>query len=175
VFLGGAGPSAPSPTSATFVKADTTTQGAWKSSYGKDGYAIVGDVTRLPAYARLSVTGAESWTWAAASSDARAVQRETSGRVAATWYASSQFAIDVSLTDAAVHQIAVYIIDWDGGNARAERVEVVDAASGAVLDIRTVSHFAGGQYLVWNVTGDVRLKVVRTGAHNSVVSAVFFR
>ena len=174
VFFGPAGGSPPPPTSASFVRADATTQGTWRGAYGGDGYSLVGDGTRLPAYAQLTPTGAATWTWAAATTDGRALQRETSGRVAATWYASTQFAIDVNLTDGAAHQVALYVVDWDGGSTRAERVEIVDATTGAVLDSRVVSHFSGGQYLVWTVTGHVRIQVVRTGATNAVVSAVFF-
>jgi hypothetical protein len=181
VFFGPAGgstlPPPPPPStspSATFVRADLTTQGTWRGAYGGDGYAIVGDTTRLPAYAQLAVTGAATWTWAAATTEGRAVQRETSGRVAATWYADAQFALDVKLTDGAAHQVALYVLDWDGGGARAERVDIVDATTGAVLDSRVVSQFRGGQYLVWTVTGHVRIQVVRTGAYNAVVSAVFF-
>ena len=36
---------------------------------------------------------------------------------------------------------------WDSGGARAERIDVLDAATGAVLDTRTISNFSKGQYL----------------------------
>ena len=42
------------------------------------------------------------------------------------------------------------------------------------FDSRTVNQFTGGQYLVWNITGRVRIQVVRTGGLNAVVSGVFF-
>ena len=66
------------------------------------------------------------------------------------------------------------MVDWDGAMTRAERIDVVDAATGAVLDSRAVSGFSGGKYLVWTVKGHVRIQVVRTGGANAVVSAVFF-
>jgi hypothetical protein len=121
----------------------------------------------------MTVTGANAWTWAATTSDSRALQRETSGRVAATWYAATQFAIDLKLTDGAPHQVALYVLDWDRAS-RAQRFDLVDATTGAVLDSRDVSAFSGGQYLVWTVTGHVRIQAVRTSGANAVVGAVFF-
>ncbi len=43
------------------------------------------------------------------------------------------FTIDVNLTDGLAHQVALYRVDWDGWG-RSLRAEVVDAATGAVLD-----------------------------------------
>ena len=40
-----------------------------------------------------------------------------------------------------------------------QRVDILNAATGAVLDTRTVSAFNGGQWLVWNVTGGITLRV----------------
>jgi hypothetical protein len=82
----------------------------------------------------------------------------------------STFTIDLNFADANPHQVALYMLDWDG--QRSQRVEIVDA-SNRVLDSRTVSGFNAGQYLVWNLTGDVTIRVVNTGS-NAVVSGLFF-
>ena len=83
------------------------------------------------------MSGASHYTWAASTSDARALQHPgASDRVAACWYAGSNFTIDVNLTDGVAHQFALYALDWDG-IARTERIDVLDADSGAVLDTRT--------------------------------------
>src|SRR5262249_39616023 len=54
-------------------------------------------------------------------------------------------------------------------------IDVIDAASGTVLDSRTVSSFSGGQYLVWNVSGHVQFQVTNlVNGSNAVISGLFF-
>jgi len=160
-------------TSAVFVGLDTTTQGNWLGQYGADGHSLVDDVTSLPAYAQLGVTGAAQWTWSSATSDVRALQRASgNGRLAATWYGSA-FSFDVNLTDGQPHQVALYFLDWDT-TSRQQRVDVIDAASQQVLDTRTVTAFSGGQYLVWTLSGHVEIRVSRLEGVNAVASALFF-
>jgi subtilisin family serine protease len=161
------------PGTATFVRTDTTTRGTWRGVYGLDGYALANDAASLPAYAQVVFTGNTNWTWAASTADVRALQRPTTtDRVAATWYGDT-YHIDVNLTDAATHQVAFYLLDWDAAG-RIERIDVLDATSGLTLDTRTASGFAGGQYLVWNLTGHVRIRVTLTAGINAVASGLFF-
>jgi hypothetical protein len=175
---GGGSTTPPPPTGsgqATFVKADTATRGSWLNVYGKDGYALAGDATKAPAYGRATFANAAAWTWEASTSDARALQKASgSGRVAATWYESAgSFTTDIVMTDAAAHQVALYLLDWDNAG-RAETIQITNPSTGAVLDQRTVSGFTNGTYLVWNVTGSVRIKVTRTQGVNATVSGLFF-
>jgi hypothetical protein len=55
-------------------------------------------------------------------------------------------------------------------------VQLIDDATGAVLDTRTLANFSAGVYLVWMITGNVTIKVISTGgsANNAVVSGLFF-
>ena len=108
---------------ATFLGVDETTRGDWRSRYGVDGHAIVGDAIAYPAYATVQAAGHASWTWRASPSEARALHRVATGRVAATWYSGSAFSLDVHLTDHAFHRVALYLLDWDGGQ-RALRIDV---------------------------------------------------
>ena len=164
----------PSTTSATFVRTDVTTQGTWVGTYGSQGYGLTTDPVAYPAYAQVTVAGANVHTWAASTSDGRALQHASGGgRVASTWYAGTSFTVDVNLTDGATHQVALYAVDWDA-TTRAERVDVLDAVSGVVLDSQLVSGFHGGQYLVWNLSGHVTLRVTNVGTPNVVVSGLFF-
>ena len=39
------------PAQASFVNADTSTQGNWRGVYGADGYSVAGDTQSLPSYA----------------------------------------------------------------------------------------------------------------------------
>jgi hypothetical protein len=167
--------SPPPPTaSVTFITQDTTTQGSWQGVYGTDGYEIVNDATNDPAYASVSVAGQNYFTWENPSSDPRALQKVTdSNRIAACWYQSGVFTIDVNLTDGAPHQVAIYALDWDFGN-RTQTVQVLDAGTGTVLDQQSLSAFTGGVYLVWNIQGHVVIQVTWTGGYNAVVSGLFF-
>jgi uncharacterized repeat protein (TIGR01451 family) len=172
VFFGGS--SGTTTATAAFVKTDSTTQGTWKTVYGADGEAINGDTTSYPSYAQVSFNGGP-FVWVASTADVRGLQKAAvSDRIASGWYSWTNMSIDVNLTDENAHQVALYCLDWDAG-ARAERIDVLDAVSNAVLDTRTISGFQSGQYLVWNLTGHVKLKVTLTGGSNAVVSGVFFR
>jgi len=79
----------------------------------------------------------------------------------------------VNLTDGKSHPLALYFLDWDS-SGRAESIQIVDANTGQVLDTRSVSGFSGGQYLNWNVSGHVVIKIAVTGGTNAAVSGVFF-
>jgi hypothetical protein len=170
-------PREPPPSSgatAAFMRTDTTTRGSWSGSYGADGYALAGGAGSYPGYAQVSVASAATWTWAGATGDARALQRPGGpDRVAATWYSGTAFTIDINMTDGQSHQVALYSVDWDHWG-RTFRVDVLDAGNDAVLDSRSVSGFQGGQYLVWTLSGHVKLRLTNNGPQNAVASGVFF-
>jgi uncharacterized protein (TIGR03790 family) len=161
-------------TSAAYVRTDTTTQGNWRGVYGSEGYEVVNDAINYPAYAQISSTGANPYTWTASTSEARALQRaSTGGRIASAWYNWTEMTFDINLTDGQEHELALYCLDWEAAG-RVLSFEVVNTATGAVLDSRSVSDFAQGKYAVWNLKGHVRIRVVSTGAANAVVSGLFF-
>jgi hypothetical protein len=158
---------------ATFVQVDSVTQGNWKDVYGVDGYQTINDAVSYPQYAQVSSSGA-AFTWASSTTEARGLQKAAlNDRIAATWYQQNAFSIDVNLTDGALHRVAVYCLDWDA-QQRAQTLEVVDAATNAVLDSQTVSSFAAGKYLVWDLKGHVKLNVTRINGSNAVVSGLYF-
>jgi hypothetical protein len=165
--------------SATFLGTDTATQGSWQGAYGAQGYSVVNDTTSYPSYAQVSVTGAGTYTWAASTTDVRALQKAAnpSDRIAATYYSFTNFTIDANLTDGAAHKVALYLLDWDsylGG--RSERIDVVDVATGTVLDTHSITNFSAGEYLGWNLKGHVQFRVTNTGSNQNtcLVSGLFF-
>jgi uncharacterized protein (TIGR03437 family) len=166
---------APSPVAkASFVKVDTTTKGGWKSVYGADGYNTIGDATKYPSFAQVSVTGSSSLTWNPSTTDVRALEKANStGRVAARWDANSFFMIELNLTDGQTHRVAIYGLDWDGNN-RSQRVDVIDYATNTLIDTRTISQFNGGQYLVWDIRGRVKITVTKVGGKTAVISGIYF-
>jgi uncharacterized protein (TIGR03437 family) len=166
---------APSPVaSLSFVQFDSTTKGSWKNIYGGDGFNTVNDTSRYPSYAQVNVVGNTSATWAASTTDTRALQKMSgSDRIAARWESSSFFTVDVNFTDGLTHRIAIYAVDWDGSN-RQQRVDVVDWATNVLLDSRSMASFNGGQYLVWNLRGRVKFIVNKLGGRPAVVSGLYF-
>lgn len=159
--------------SVRFVQLDTTTKGNWKSSYGGDGYNTVNDSMSYPSYVNVKVSGHSSPTWTSATTDVRAPERIFgSDRVAARWDSISSFTVDIDLTDGLTHRVAIYCLDWDGNN-RSQRLDVVDAGTNVVMDTRSISSFNGGQYLVWDLQGHVKIRVNRTGAKTAVVSGLY--
>lgn len=127
-----------------------------------------------PSYAQITVTGYTSPTWDDSTTDVRALQKAVgTDRVAARWSANSSFTIDLNIIDGQAHRVALYCLDWDGNN-RSQRIDIVDWATGALLDTRSISSFNGGQYLVWDIRGRVKLVVTRTGAKTAVLSGLYF-
>ncbi len=80
---------------------------------------------------------------------------------------------NLDFTDGQVHEVSLYAVDWDS-TARSEQVQILDAATGTVLDTETLSSFHGGEYLSWNLSGNVAIKVTRLGGPNAVINGLFF-
>jgi hypothetical protein len=168
--------------SATFILTDASTRGNWKGVYGASGYWILGDVNNLPSSAPASSNGILQGLAPGGTTDVRALQQPGTGTgrelfqmykaaaFPATGYAP--FDIDLNLTDGDYHQVAVYICDFNYYNY-GQSVQVLSATSGAVLDTQTISAFSGGEYLIWTLTGHVKLRFLPQGGWNSSASAVF--
>ena len=159
--------------SASFAGTNASLAGTWKGTYGGDGLWINGDVMSLPSYAQVTTTGT-SYVWSPSTQDVRCLQKgapTATDRIASTWYGASSFAIDVTLASAA--QISLYALDYDGAK-RSERIDVVDPSTGNTLDSRTLSGFAGGEYVTWNITGHVQFRITNLAGPNAVVAGIFF-
>jgi uncharacterized protein (TIGR03437 family) len=153
---------------------DATTKGNWKNVYGSQGYNTINDAMSYPSYAQIAVTGYTSPTWMDSTTDIRALQKAIgTDRVAARWSSNSSFTIDLNITDGQAHRVAFYNLDWDGNN-RSQRVDITDWVTNITLDTKSISSFNGGQYLVWDIRGRVKITVTRTGAKTAVLSGLFF-
>ena len=120
-------------TTATFVEQDATTEGNWIKTYGTQGYEVVGNATSLPSYATVNLSGELPYTWTTTTTDPRALEDAGgTGRIAAAWYASTSFTVNVSLTDGQTHDLELYFLDWDT-TTRSETVKLSNANTGAVL------------------------------------------
>ncbi len=161
---------------ASFIGMDTATQGNWQGVYGSAGEMIVNGPQNAPSanYGNFnSVQSATQYTWAANTSDVRALETGSGvsgSRTAATWFGSS-FTFDVTLNGP--EKFELYALDWDSGG-RVETVTIADATTNAVLDTRTISSFSQGVYLAWNIAGHVKITVTVNSGANAVIAAAFF-
>lgn len=180
---------------AAFVKVDAMTGGSWIGAYGAQGYILAPNnatypYNKIPGSLIVTITSASTYTWSGATTDPRALQKPSgsgvSDRIAACWYSGKTFTIDVGVTDGETHRLAFYLLDWDvygGPHGRVERVDAVNATTGATLDSRVVGQsdgdtnasdqFRSGKYLVWEVRGHVRFTVTNLNS-NAVLSGIFF-
>lgn len=159
--------------SASFAGSDSATRGTWKGAYGSDGYNVIADTIAYPAYAQVTPSGKSDWTWQWSTTDTDALQRATgTDRVAACWYASSSFSVDVSITDGQSHRVSLYCLDWDLAS-RSQTVEAFDGDTGTLLDRQSISSFVG-VYLNYTLKGHVKFLFTRTGGPNAVLSGIFF-
>ncbi|MDB6040976.1 MAG: hypothetical protein JWM99_4817, partial [Verrucomicrobiales bacterium] len=156
------------------LPADVATQGNWQPGYGADGYNLIGDVAKAPAYAQVGAASKSDWLWNGRTTDTRALMTPGGAyRSAGCWYASTAFTIDINFTDGNAHRLAMYCLDWDYAG-RSQLVELLDSDSGALLQKTTVSAFTGGQYLAWDILGHVKIRVTRLTGPNAVVNGLFF-
>jgi hypothetical protein len=162
---------------ATFVALDTTTQGNWQGVYGSNGYNVINGTVAYPSYVTVTPTGQNSATWASSTTDVRALfsSATSTNRIATAWYnPTTSFLIDMVFNDGQQHRVAVYCLDWDT-TKRAETVAIQDA-NGVLLNTQNVSNFHNGEYLVWQLSGHVQIRVSNMNTNaNPVVSGLFFQ
>jgi hypothetical protein len=161
-------------TTAAFVAFDGNTKGNWMGAYGSQAYSVIGDGQSIPNWLQTTVTGNNPYTWNGSTSDPRALVKPSNpaDRIAATWYTFNTIDVGFNLTDGQLHRLAIYNLDWDTTNGRSQQLEVIDAATNGVLDTRVVNGFSGGVYVVWNVSGNVKVRVTNLGP-NAVISGFF--
>jgi hypothetical protein len=167
----------PAPSTMTAIRylgQNTTTSGNWKNAFGSQGYTVVGDSAKLPAFATTGQSGKADWTWNYSASATPALQKvSTADRIAACWYAGGSFNVSVNISDGLTHKVSFYCLDWDVAG-RSERVDVLDGATGAVLGTTTLSNFQNGAYLSWDIKGNVTFRFTCLTGFNAVVSGLFF-
>ncbi len=150
-------------------------QGAWPTQFGTSGYSIANGPSSAPTNASFSVNGATTYTWAASTTDPRALltaPNATTGIASAyTQYAGTPFSINIYTTQQ--QEVSLYLLDWDNAG-RSETITISDLSTGAVLDTLTVSNFQNGVYLVYFISGNVVVHVQPIGNTAPVISGIFF-
>lgn len=163
----------PTAPAASFIAADTSTGGNWMGKYGVDGYNVITGSASYPGYVKVSASGKQDYQWSDYTTEGRALQTPQGKRVAGAWFSNSSFTVDLLFTDGGYHKLSLYFLDWDR-SGRSQRVEMIDTATGSVLDTRVISNFAQGVYLSWNVKGSVRVRCTNLSGNNAVLMGLFF-
>jgi hypothetical protein len=171
---------------ATFLGFDDQLQGDWHRKYGAEGFELIGDESKLPAYASIHVSEqAEArvvdatwrgdaqnafWTWAARTDDRRALARPSgTDRLAACWYGDT-IVFDLEVGESS-RNVAMYFVDWDQQDVRKQTVQI-RTCGGEVLDERELTAFHAGKYLTWRIKAACRSNSQGTG--NNAVISIFF-
>ena len=153
---------------ATFLRTDSATQGSWKTVYGADGFNVIGDAVRYPAYAIVTKTALQA-VWRNPTTEIRALQKADSDqRIAGLWH-RAPFTVDIGLQDDDAHDVAVYVLDWDRRN-RVQTIEVLDAITREVPGEPEVSEFGDGR---GSSCGGCKGHVILRVSGASVMSGLF--
>ena len=184
------------PYAAKFLGADSSTQGNWKGTYGKDGYILCnyaegeGDaashLTSLPVYIR-SVEFKKNGTtlWTQTTEDARTLQPpggNAGARRAAcintldpvATYQTMTVDIEAYAAPAPPYRIALYFVDWDD-RGRTSAVEMFDLNTKNLVSLlKIVSDYRGGKYLIYSYHDSCRFRINQVRGPNAVLSGVFF-
>jgi hypothetical protein len=159
--------------SAAFVRADSSTRGNWKGVYGSQGYNIIQNAQSYPTYVNIAAIGNSSWVWNDNTADPAALVRATDNtRLAACWYTSSAFDVQLWFSDSLPHRVSLYFLDWDRLGRR-EVLDVFHSDTGALLASRIIENFQDGWYFTFDLQGRVTLRLRPLNA-NAVLSGIFF-
>lgn len=165
---------APNGPAATFVSRDATSLGSWRGVYGAEGHQVIGHTRELPAYVTAGASGHTGYAWTWTTMDLSGMERTNDvRRIAYCWKSDSSFELQTLFKDDQTHRVSLYFLDWDMAN-RTQTVQVLNADTLAVLATETVSNFADGVYLTWDVKGRVKFRFTRVSGGSAVLSGFFF-
>ncbi|MCI0744280.1 MAG: Ig-like domain-containing protein, partial [Verrucomicrobia subdivision 3 bacterium] len=153
---------------------DRVTGGGWSGTYGASGFSMAGHRTNLPAQVGISLAGATTHVWAFETDSPRALAKIGGyGRIAAAWKAASTFTMSIRLPESEFHRVALYFLDWETSNARVQRLDISDPATGDILASHTLSSFSGGVYVSFTARGSLNVRLSALAAPGAVLSGVF--
>lgn len=162
-------------TAATAVRTDATTSGFWVGAYGKDGgFAYPGGNLVAPSYVTLGGNRNYPLTWAASTTDGRALQKRTgSGHFAGAWQNTNSFEMYLRLSGTRTNQVSFYFVDFDR-KGREQLLELFEIGTGEILGREVISNFEAGRYSIWDVQGNVGARIINLAGPNAVLSGIFF-
>jgi len=154
---------------------DSTTSGTWKGKYGFDGQYVPRDPdSNIPSFVTLTENG-EIETVATSTNDPVALQKIANGadRQAGYLQAPGTLTVDLNFTDSSSHRVSFYAADFSGGNRR-QRIDIIDASTGLLLNTVDFGNFENGKYVSYDVSGHVTVNIRNISGPNAVLSAIFF-
>jgi hypothetical protein len=162
-------------TSASFVRPDSTTSGAWRGRYGlQGGFAYPYGSFAPPSYVQINAWQNYPLTWATSTTDPRALQKLSgTDRFAAAWHWTNFVVFYLRFKDTAVHQVSFYFLDFDR-QGRQQKIEFIDIDTGRLLAFDTITNFENGVYSTWDLQGNVAVRITRVAGPDCVLSALFF-
>lgn len=162
------------PTTASFRGEDRSTHGDWLTHYGETAYELWSVGSRPSDLVSIIVPGVATQVIDNNSaSPAALLSPDGSKRTAA--FATREVTIDIHLTPADLlpQRLGLYFVDWTAGGEARQTIEVLDAETGAVLDVRTLVDFSQGVYLTWRFIGPVRVRITSEGAGPPTITGIF--
>ena len=156
---------------ARLITEDSKTKGDWEAAYGADGGEVMGDKPFYPAYAQI-VKGGQYYIWNPDSEEDNVLNKKGSDERLAACFYDRQFSYELFLKNGE-HRVAIYFLDYNS-KGRKQKVEVLDARNNAVLVSRSVSDFKDGKYLVYDMSGHLKIRITTEEGENSVLSGIFF-
>jgi alpha-L-rhamnosidase len=168
-------------------KQDSLTTGNWKDSYGKDGYLIFNgtekgkDLQHLPNYISSVILRNEARVTASFPEDKRLLTHPdgTEKTFAAVITQDpipllETMTVDIRAKDTALHQLAIYFLDWDR-TGRRSAIEIFDGKTFNLLaPVQQIKTYDNGKYLVFNYAGSIRLRINQVRGPNAALSGIFF-
>ncbi|HLX60898.1 MAG TPA: dienelactone hydrolase family protein [Planctomycetota bacterium] len=159
------------PPSARLITEDSKTKGDWQVAYGADGGEVVGDKPFYPKYAQVVKSG-QFFIWSPDTEEDCALnKKESEERVAACFY-DKRMTMELFLTGGE-HRVALYFNDFNK-RGRSQKVEVLDGRNNSVLVSRTVSDFADGKYVVYDMSGHLKIRLTAENGDSAVFNGIFF-
>jgi hypothetical protein len=159
-----------------FIKADYETRGDWKGVYGSDGYHVIMDSFSYPPYATVTPAEKSDWTFSTnTSANILTLQRAAStNRLSAAWFAATSFDVNIAQNDGLPHRFAIY--NYGHCCGRIQKVQILDTSGTTQFyESEPLSNFdTAPLYLVWDIIGDFKLRVINLGPHNCLISGFFF-
>lgn len=151
----------------------TTTGGEWRDSYGSNGAKIFGAGSTL-GYG-LTVTGGKQVVKGQfRKKDAALIApKGTNDKQRVAGYVQTTSSMDIRLNlGSGDKQLTIYAADFEK-LGRAERLDLYNDETGALISSADLSDFSDGKYVSWIASGKVRVHVTKLAGPTAVVSGVF--
>lgn len=78
----------------------------------------------------------------------------------------------MSVNDGNVHLVALYALDYDN-QGRVETIQIVDPTTNNIVSSQVLSNFSNGVYLIWYISGNLKINVTASAGPNAVIKRSF--